>query len=364
LDNRKKLTYILHNVEVGGVEVALVSAIPKLHEKYRVRVVVLGSVNKEMVGHLSLEERNAFAEFDYPVYLYPFKLARIIRFISRDKPDIMIASLWRASLVGSIVKWLHPAIKFFSFNHSTRFPHYFSALFTRIAAKTADVILTDGEATSEFVRKQLKPKVPVRSVSFLTQPTPTVRSVQIPDANHEIRFMFLGRINRVKNLPLIVKLIEDLRKRSVNATLDIYGRNDNGDAQEVESLVSKGNLGQYIRFKGEIAGNKRSSLFQHYHFYVQLSSFEGMAMSVAEAMQHGLVCVVSPVGEIVHYSEDMQSAIFIHITRRAECWENDLDKICKVINDSRLYEKISVTCHSNFLDKRQYPDSLIEQLEK
>lgn len=362
MERKKKLTYVLHNIAIGGVEVALISALPSLAKKYDLQVIVLGYVDQNMIRHLSEEQKAVFQVFNYPFYVYPLVLGKIVRSISRHDPEIMICSLWRASLVGVCAKWMNSKIRFFSFNHSTRFPHIFSALFTKIAAKNADVILTDGIATSDFVAKTLKPAVPIRVVSFLTQPAPAFIPQKESD-NNEIRFMFLGRINKVKNLPLIIKVIEHLRSLSIPCTLDIFGRDDDGSADELNLQIRQARLENYVRLKGEIPSEQRGALFQNYHFYIQLSTFEGMAMSVVEAMQNGLVCVVSPVGEIVHYAKDMESAIFINIQNQAEHWNTDMNKVIEVINNKDLYNKMSVKCRSYFLNKSLFMDSLIEQLE-
>ena len=354
--------YILHDISMGGVEVALLSAIPALNQKYILKVVVLGVVNQDLVSNLTEDEKQVFVPFNYPFYLYPFVLPKIARNILEFDPEIMICSLWRASLVGALVKRFNSKIKFFSFNHSTRFPHKLSAFFTQAAAKTADVILTDGSATQNFVLKKLNPIAPVRTVSFLTNPTPPFRRVRKIDPEKEVKFMFLGRINKVKNLPLVIDTIKYVIDKGIAATLDVYGRND-GDVGETMSIIDAANIQDHIRFKGEISTEKRMLLFNQYDFYIQLSAFEGMAMSVAEAMQHGLVCVVSPVGEIVHYAQDMQSAIFIDIfndNRR----RSDMDKIYEAIRDGGLYERLSAACHQNFLQKSKYADSLIAELEK
>lgn len=362
MKDKKKLVYVLHDIAMGGAEVALLSAVPALNEKYVLRIIVLGIVNQDLVRNLTEAEKHVFVSFNYPFYLYPFVLPKIIRSILEFNPEIMVCSLWRASLVGVFVKRLNSKIKFFSFNHSTRFPHKLSAFFTRAAAKTADVILTDGIATRNFVLEKLNPKAPIRIVSFLTNPTPPVIKERKIDPGREVKFMFLGRINKVKNLPLVVDTIKYLRERGIAATLDVYGRDD-GNIGEAISAIDSANMQNHIRFKGEISMEERMLLFDQYDFYIQLSAFEGMAMSVAEAMQHGLVCVVSPVGEIVHYAEDMQSAIFIDIFNE-DRRQSDMNKIYEAVQDEVLYKRLSVNCHHNFLKKLRYADSLIEELEK
>lgn len=358
---KKKLVYIIHGLQLGGAEVALVSGIPKLANKYTLLVVILGRVDPIMIKDLSLKEKQNLVTFGYSIYLYPIILPLIVYRILKFSPEIMICSLWRASLVGIIIKKIKGSIKFFSFSHSTRFPHFFSKYFTLKAASIADVILTDGDATSKFVKSQLGIVAPIRTVSFLTHPTSAAIEPFEFVNGMTVKFMFLGRINKVKNLPMVIKVIKFLRGNSIPAVLDIFGRND-GDLEEAMQVINDAKLGPFVNFKGEVASNKRNELFSQYNFYLQLSSFEGMAMSVAEAMQHGLVCIVSPVGEIVHYAKDMDSAIFIDIFKAD--WESDLKKVLNVIRNPDLYFQMSQNCHKNFLNKVVYADSLIQALEQ
>lgn len=360
LKQKKKLLYILHDIAIGGVEVALLSAIPDLYKAYDLKVIVLGKIDPKNVGRLSEEEMQAFKVFDYPIYAFVLKIPSIVKYILNFGPDMMICSLWRASMLACIVKKASPKIRLYAFNHSTRFSHKLQGIFIRMASRMANVVLTDSIATSNFVRT-FDVKAPVYEVSFLTDPSPAYAERCAPQPGMPVRFMFLGRINPVKNLPMIIEAIQILRTNGVNAMLDIYGRND-GNIQESEALIKKFDLGAHVHFKGEVESSKRKLLFSQYHFYIQLSAWEGMAMSVAEAMQHGLVCVVSPVGEIVHYSKDMETAVFIDIY--GPDWRSDLQKVIAVVDDGTKYQQISQGCRLAFVNKKRYSESLIERLEQ
>lgn len=359
MKQKKKLLYILHDIAIGGVEVALLSAIPDLYKAYDLKVIVLGKIDPKNVSRLSEEEMQAFKVFDYPIYSFVLKIPSIVKYILSFGPDIMICSLWRASMLACIVKKANPKIRLFAFNHSTRFSHKLQGIFIRMASRMANVVLTDSIATSNFVRT-FDVKAPIYEVSFLTEPSPAYVERSAPQQGMPVRFMFLGRINPVKNLPMIIEAIHILRSNGVNAMLDIYGRKD-GNIQESEALIAKFDLAAHVHFKGEVASSARKQLFRQYHFYIQLSAWEGMAMSVAEAMQHGLVCVVSPVGEIVHYSKDLETALFIDI--HGPDWRSDLQKVIAVISDSAKYRQISKDCRLAFMNKKRYTESLLEHLQ-
>jgi glycosyltransferase involved in cell wall biosynthesis len=345
---------------MGGVEVALISSIPLLNCKYSLKIIVLGSIDPKMTSNLTDEEKKVFLTYDYPFYLYPVILPKIVRFVALFSPDILVFSLWRASLAALCIRPFCTKTKFYSFVHNTKFSHLFAIFFIRTATKKADIVLTDSVATSNYVIQQFKPNAEVRIVSFLTRATPATITRPAPSINEEVRFMFLGRISRVKNLSCAIESIAYLRNMSIPATLDIYGRDD-GSVPELVKLISKLNLQDYVHFKGEASENEKWELFKQYHFYIQLSLSEGMAMSVTEAMQNGLVCIVSPVGEIVNYATDMQSAIFIDIFK-GDTWQFDLQKVHQTIYDKSLYLQISQNCHQYFSGKKLYPESLLEQI--
>ncbi|TLV00778.1 glycosyltransferase family 4 protein [Dyadobacter luticola] len=362
MNSRKKLTYVLHDIAVGGVEVALISAIPALSQKYDLRVIVLGKVDPKMVAHLSPQERNVFVPLSYPLYFYPLALPKIIRQILLNDPDLLVCSLWRGVMFGILAKLLRKKIRFYAFIHNTGYPHYAARFFNKKAASIADVVLADSIATKIFVEKEFRPKAEVKVVSFLTRPTPSWPSPVPPNVQDEIRFMYLGRINKVKNLPAAIELVSWLRKQHINAILDIYGKNDDGYEDELKTFVKEISANSFVHFKGEVDGNQKWPLFSAYHFYVQLSFAEGMAMSVTEAMQNGLVCVVSPVGEIANYTQDMKSAVLVNILDK-DYSQADFDKVLNVIKEPSLYLDISKTANRHFLGKKVYAHSLIEQLE-
>jgi len=361
MQKKKRLVYILHDIAIGGVEVALLSAIPLLTEKYDLKVIVLGTINPKLIAHFTEDQQAVFHTFSYPVLLYPFYMRKIVHYIVELKPHIMICSLWRAMLVGVLVKKRHKQVKFFSFIHSVTFFHFLSKRYTIRAIKNSDVVLTDSDSSFQFINNNFKLNCPIRCVSFMTHtPPPYIKRGPL-DRDKPIKFMFLGRVDKVKNLPAVIHVISYLREKGYDAVLDIYGRKENAYS-EVSALVATKKLEQSIYFKGEIQPAKKFELFNQYDFYIQLSFVEGMAMSVAEAMQHGLPCIVTAVGEIPNYSTDMQSVLFIDIVNK-ENWIPSLQKIQRVIDHPDLYDSISKNAWSNFQGRKVYAESLLENIE-
>jgi glycosyltransferase involved in cell wall biosynthesis len=358
---RQKLLYILHDVQIGGVEVAMLSALPELNRQFNLKVMVLGSIDTNITSHFTAEEKACMVPFDYKLMMYPLVIFKMIRFILAFNPDVMISSLWRASLLGIIAKKLRPKLHFVSFIHSTTFFHRLDLLFSQAAIRCADTIFTDSKATATFVSNRFKPSAPVEVISFFTNPSPEFKTTR-PFNRQDVRFMFLGRISPVKNLPLAVDTIRYLADRGYNASLDIYGRDD-GTLESVTEHIRANQLESRVRFLGEVTGSRKLEIFRNYNFLIQLSTNEGMAMSVAEAMQNGLPCFVSAVGEIPNYATDMKTAIFADIST-AEAFGESLKKLESVIADPELYDRISSNSYESFKTVGTYSESLIRGIRR
>ena len=97
---------------------------------------------------------------------------------------------------------------------------------------------------------------------------------------------------------------------------------------KLESLIDGFQISDYISFKGPIQSDNVNFVLNQYDFYLQTSKAEGMAMTVVQAMQQGLVCLVTPVGEIGNYSRNMISAVHLSSDEISD-FNNFIDNIKK-----------------------------------
>lgn len=355
---KKRLLYIMHDLALGGVEVALLSAVPRLHLEFDLKIVCLGKIDPTMITALSPDEKAAFSSFEQSPPLFLISIFSAIRFILRFNPDIMICSLWRASMIGVIIKKIKRNIKLVSFIHSTTFFHTLDRIFTTLAIKNADIVFTDSKATKDYIVSSFRNELPIKTVSFLKNLPPDKKLNARLNIDSEVKFIYLGRIHPVKNIPLAIDTIHFLRTRGIQATLDIFGK-PSKHLLEIEKHIQAMHLQSFVHFKGELWKIPQKEIFKEYNFLIQLSKVEGMAMSVAEAMQNGIVCVVTPVGEIPNYSVNMKSAIFMNYQTPHD-WNESLNQLESVIRSPELYDTISYSCWQNFQAMQSYSDSLVE----
>lgn len=352
--SKRKVIYIIQSLGTGGAEVALLSALPALNESFEFRLVCLKKHDSKFTECLSENERKNIVTFDGLPFNYLYALCFILKF----KPEILISSLWKGAVLGLMTKCLKPKVKYIEFIHSTIFFHFLDKLFTIWALKLSDVVFCDSTSAKAFANEYAHTK-PIRIISFLRFRSP---EMFIPKSKIKLKGLFIGRFHEVKRIDRLVSLTKKLVESGLPFELDLYGRDD-GTMSVVKELIKEYNLENNMILKGEISSDKIKDLFPFYDFYFQTSAVEGMAMSVVEAMQHGLVCVVTNVGEINNYACNEENAVII-----SEPFENNLEDAIKQIKrstiDLEFYNKLSENAYLEFASIEQFCDSLVKELSE
>ena len=118
----------------------------------------------------------------------------------------------------------------------------------------------------------------------------------------------------------------------------------------------------HIYFLNTIPLESVSSAMINFDFLIQLSNFEGMALSVVEAMNVGLVPIVTPVGEIASYSKDGENAIWLEGDFDSNLYEL-VSKVKKVVDNPNLYKQLSINASNTFKNSKKYNEAMIEAIE-
>ena len=263
------------------------------------------------------------------------------------KPDILIVSLWRSSLVGVLVKLLRPGIKLVTFIHSERDVHLLDYFFTRASMLLSHQIWADSEAT---IKGRLSPAQRGRSrvISFVCR-----RFEALPLPILQPTFIFWGRITHQKGLDRAIRLFAEVYKKRPEARFMIVGP-DGGVLSDLKKLCWELDLADSVTFLGAASHDQIVRYAAQAFFYLQTSLLEGMAMSVVEAMQMGLVPVVTPVGEIASYSEDGRNAVIVESDDKA------VEDILSLLGSNERYQALRTSAIQTWKDKPLYRESVLE----
>ena len=276
----------------------------------------------------------------------PIRLLSAAWRYAKSDVDILIVSLWRAYIVGAIAKLLRPELKMIVFIHSSQDVHWLDRHSTRWAASLANEIWADSQATmtSRLTGLRLRKR---RVISFVTR-----RFEAPPPQAVEPSFIFWGRLSSEKGIERAIRLFASICKKRPSARFRLIGP-DGGSLSSLKALAVSLGLKNEIDFLGPATHEEIIDFARDASFYLQTSEFEGMAMSVVESMQLGLVPVVTPVGEIGSYCRHHYNALLV------ESDEQVIDDVSQLLDSTCNYHALRSNAIATWTNQPLYRDCVL-----
>ena len=157
----------------------------------------------------------------------------------------------------------------------------------------------------KFYEKLILNNKKKRIISFVKEKIPP-----LPEKSCKSTFIYWGRLCPNKNIDKAIRLFSKIHALEPNSKFIIIGP-DNGVKELLQSIVTKMNLVDNVFIYDFMNFDEIKKYAKKSSFFIQLSSFEGMAMSVSESMQLGLIPIVTNVGQIKIYCQNyFNSLIF------------------------------------------------------
>ena len=154
-----------------------------------------------------------------------------------------------------------------------------------------------------------------------------------------------------------IEIFSVVQSHYENAKFKIIGP-DGGEMSHLKNLVESKNLSKSVLFLGPQDMESIINLSKDASFYLQTSKLEGMAMSVVEAMQLGLVPVVTPVGEIKNYCEDLKNSLLITDDKSA------ITNVINLIEDNVSYNLLRDNAIRKWENYEIYSEAFISTSKK
>lgn len=283
--------------------------------------------------------------------LNPLSYFNALQKLISEKPDVLIVSLWRASLVGILYKALYRKTILVHFLHSCSDSHIVDFIVTRIATLLCNQVWADStsSATQRYKTswfRKFAGRISVISFVCRTVLPPTKAREPMP------KFIFWGRLCAQKNISQALTIFSDIQRRHKNAHFLVIGP-DAGELKSLKALVDRLNLTESVSFVGARSFDEIREASSSYNFYLQTSVAEGMAMSVVEAMQLGLVPIVTPVGEIGTYCIDDYNSIIVKNK------EATVERVTALLENHARYVFLSENAIASWATVPLYSDSVI-----
>ena len=270
------------------------------------------------------------------------------------KNTVLIISLWKSSLLSLLVKLFNKEIKLILFLHSTKNKHFIDYIFTSLNLLIVDEIWADSLKTLEKRQSSLlfkKSNIDKKVISFrLKRLKPLKINTVKPN------FIYWGRLNKGKDISSSIKLFKMFCAEFRNANFKIIGK-DEGLRIFLEKQVSDYGLNNNVQFYDFMEMRDLIFKARDCSFFIQLSLYEGMACSVVESMQLGLVPIVRNVGEIENYCKNNFNSIIYEDENKT------FGQVKKIINNKNLYLKIRKNAIKIWENKPIYHEDIVLNCE-
>ncbi len=138
-----------------------------------------------------------------------------------------------------------------------------------------------------------------------------MKSVPRTPAPGSIKFLSVGRVDKIKNPDRIIRLYRSISKEIAGCSLTIIG-----DGPEFSRLVSE-NKDSTIVFKGFLNHDDLLPYYDESEFFLMASQYEGCPLTLLDAVNRGLKCIVP----------NIPSLTFVEEMELGMCFDHDSDEI-------------------------------------
>lgn len=338
---KQKVIHLIPQDGLGGVEQAARSLKPSKDLDIQVAFICGESLIKnEIIRQVSGPK----VKLNSPkFYLNAFK------YLLKEKPDVLVSSLWRSNIV-SVSYTLYRRliarddIQLIAFLHVSKFNRKLEWLLTKATMCLSNEIWCDSVATKDNLLKGTKFEKKSKVISFFIGESSNCSFNKTPKKNN---FVFWGRLSQQKRVDKAIGLFKKIHNRNPKSLFYIYGP-DNGELNNLKKLVKKLDLVNSVLFMGTKEPSEYPKEALSSKFFINTSSNEGMAIAVTEAMQLGIIPIVTPVGEIQNYCTNDENSIYFD--------ESTIDKILNLLNDDISYQKMRDKAIQYWSNKPSYSD--------
>lgn len=299
---RRRLAYVVHTLNPGGTERLAVDMALTFAEQYDVQVICL---DEPGLWAPDLRQKNIKVHclwrqpgFDPNVVL------RLARILTESKVELLHAHQCTPWFYGALSRVLNRRPRLLLEEHGRFHPEVRKP--TRIGFNrlllgrlTDAVVAVSADIRERLVTYEGLARDRIRVIYNGTRPsedmTPDERSslrLELGYGSNDFVIGTVGRLDPIKNLPLLLRAFSALRKKYGQLRLMIVGE---GPARaEVEKLVRCLGLGSDVKLVGFRSDAKR--LIQAMDVFSMTSFSEGTSMALLEAMSAGTPIAVTAVG--------------------------------------------------------------------
>lgn len=319
--------HLIPHYGIGGVELAAASMAQVDAPDLRFRAMpVLPAAGLGLAAQLAAMLRCAMA-------------------LRRDPPDLLVVSLWRSCVVALLLKLLRPRQRMVLFLHSTIEMHGPDRWLTRLTYRLCEAVWADCTAS---LQARLPARASATIISYRIERWP-----RLPTRPPQPQFVFWGRLTALKRLDRALRIFAGVRRTAGTGQLVLIGPDD-GTQAAIRRQAERLGIADAVIFHGPANPDQIRVAAAEASWFLLTSEAEGMAAAVVEAMQLGLVPVVTPVGEIANYARHGDNAVVI------ESEDQAVAEVTALLADPARYAAMARRAAAQWQDQPTYREAVLE----
>lgn len=175
-----------------------------------------------------------------------------------------------------------------------------------------------------------------------------------------IKIGYAGRLVKAqKRADLLPMFIKKMEQKNINYLLEIAG--DGNCLIDIEAFIKQYHLQEKVYVMGQIAKDKMYEFWQRQDVFINISEFEGMSLSMVEAMSYGCVPIVTDVSGTEELILNGKNGYICRIGDLDEI----VDKIELLEKNRDLLAKLQIICQETIqmkCNEAEYWDFWEEQM--
>ena len=189
------------------------------------------------------------------------------------------------------------------------------SIMRNFAYNNAAQVIFQTEGAKEFFGESIKNKGQVIFNPLMTDELPIWN-----ECTDSKTFITACRLNKQKNIPMMIRAMKKLHEFYPEYRLDIYGSGE--EKNSIEKLIKEFHGEDYIALKGH--STDIHSIMANSFAFVMSSDFEGLSNSMLEALTIGIPCICTdcPPGGARTFIENRKNGLLCQVGNHEELYEN------------------------------------------
>ncbi len=302
------MTHIVQMIDIlarGGAQKLLVTFAAEARRRgLKVTVVCLSdNDHTSVIADELVQEGARLVRFPAPRLADPARMARVIRFLRRERPTVVHTHLTYANILGTLACRIAGDPVVSSLHLAGLDPDLLprkQQIENTVLRTFSQGIIAVGYAAAAEYRALLK-NMPIEVIHNAVDAIPSsdaaqrtaIRTELLGDPNRPM-LLSVGRLTSIKALPDMIDAFAQVAPAHPTATLVMVGSGDQQAA--IAERIAHHGLGERVRMVG--ARDDIPRILPAADLFVSSSYREGLPIAVLEAMAAGLPVVATSVGDV------------------------------------------------------------------